>query len=113
MTTKCDQRKRLTFIQCHRLAIGMEIGCPSPEEEEALRAEQHERDLWIAEAAGHCRCADLWKPCEGVLAGGICDELTEDEDGEGEDWWDEGELRGEIDDMVRGVAMAGEDNGIQ
>ncbi len=98
---KRDQR--LTFIQCQAEHIGLVEPDMSPEEQEALRAMEVAEAEWIAGAAKHCRCADLWKPCEGVLAGGLCDELDDDRD----------DMAGEIDDMVRGVAMAGEDDGIQ
>lgn len=70
-------RIRITIIQC-------EIGEPIPvqptrEEEDRDRDDEHQRALWMADAAKHCRCDLLWSPCEGVLAGGMCDELTTDE----------------------------------
>lgn len=77
----------LTFIQCQPENIGLVEPDKSPEEQEALRATEVAEAEWIAEAAKHCRCADLWKPCEGVLAGGICDELEDDRDDEAEDFY--------------------------
>jgi hypothetical protein len=87
-TTKRDQP--LTFIQCPAEHIGLVEPDMSPEEQEALRATEVAEAQWIAEAAKHCRCADLWKPCEGVLAGGVCDELEDDSDTDwDEDDWNE------------------------
>ena len=51
-----------------------------------------EAEEWfVAEQAKHCRCT--YGPCEGVLAGGPCDEIIyeddEDEDGWEDEWWEE------------------------
>jgi hypothetical protein len=68
---------RITIIECQ---IGEPIPPqPTREEEERDKDDQYERALWTSEAARACRCDLLWSPCEGVLAGGICDELTTDE----------------------------------
>jgi hypothetical protein len=40
--------------------------------------DQQDRDRWVAEQVKHCRCDPLWCPCDGVLAGGMCDEITAD-----------------------------------
>lgn len=82
---KKKRTQDLTFIQCQDEHIGLVEPDMSPEEQEALRATEVAEAEWIEEAAKHCRCADLWKPCEGVLAGGVCDELEDDR----EDEWDE------------------------
>ncbi len=71
-------RASITFIACNP---GEPIPPqPTREEEDLERAEEHAHQLWLAEAADHCRCGDLWRPCEGVLAGGMCDELGGDDD---------------------------------
>ena len=76
-------RRPLTFIQCQPHDLGMEVTGLTTEEQEALRDAEVAEAEWIAEAAKHCRCANLWKPCEGVLAGGVCDELGDGEEYDG------------------------------
>lgn len=36
-------------------------------------------DAFIAEIAKHCHCADSHRPCDGVAAGGFCDNWQDDE----------------------------------
>ncbi len=34
---------------------------------------------FVNSMAQHCRCAASYKPCDGVLAGGPCDQIDHDE----------------------------------
>ena len=49
-------------------------------------ADDPDYQAFVAEQVKHCRCSH--KPCDGVLAGGPCDELdlTEDEEDEYAEW---------------------------
>lgn len=40
----------------------------------------------------HCHCADQYKPCDGVLAGGLCDNMGNDPETDDGwvDWEDDG-----------------------
>lgn len=68
---------------------------------------------WIAEAAMRCQCCPLCSmtgsPCEGCMAGGICDAwrcTCDDEDDdlyEDECGWDDGWDDDEFDDAPEGV----------
>jgi hypothetical protein len=79
-------KQRLRFIQCNP---GEPIPPqPTREEEDRDRDDEHARHEWLLEAAKGCRCDLLWSPCEGVLAGGVCDELYQDEY-EAESWDDD------------------------
>ncbi len=44
-------------------------------------ADSEEYQAFVAECAKHCRCTHT--VCGGVLAGGMCDELIEDDSEEG------------------------------
>lgn len=34
---------------------------------------------FVESMAQYCHCADRYKPCDGVLAGGLCDDMGHDE----------------------------------
>jgi len=37
---------------------------------------------WVESMAKHCRCRNGDVPCAGVLAGGLCDEMPDEREGE-------------------------------
>lgn len=38
----------------------------------------------------YCKCHERYRPCDGVLAGGLCDRIEDEPDmGEGIDWGDD------------------------
>ena len=85
------QRKaqRITFIQCSTTDVSMVCVVWDRDAEERERDDQHDYEMYVADAAKACRCSDLWAPCEGVLAGGVCDELYDDEqDDYDDDRWE-------------------------
>lgn len=41
--------------------------------------EEEERQRYVAAAAEHCHCRAIHGPCEGVLTGGICDNVQDKE----------------------------------
>jgi len=80
---------KITFIQCK---IDETAGLVDTSQDNPYDNEPGYQEH-VAEATKHCKCDLLWSPCEGVLAGGVCDEICEDEyDREAWDWGeDEGE----------------------
>lgn len=36
--------------------------------------------MFVNEMDKHCRCCEKERPCDGVLAGGLCDEIKDDRD---------------------------------
>ena len=48
-----------------------------PKEEDPHQSEEYQK--FVESMAQHCRCAKD-RPCDGVLAGGICDDIQDDED---------------------------------
>jgi len=57
------------------------------EPEEFMNSSEYQE--FVAQVSKHCRCAN--GPCDGVLAGGMCDEIGEDDEPEWDayDWWSE------------------------
>jgi len=47
--------------------------------------EEEEYEKFVQSMVAHCHCCSSNKPCDGVLAGGICDNIQEDER-DGFDW---------------------------
>lgn len=45
----------------------------------ALPAEEAGWDEYMAECCRRCSCAEVWRPCGGVQAGGPCDGLEDRE----------------------------------
>lgn len=39
-----------------------------------------EYQAFVASMVPHCHCRESLRPCDGVLAGGICDGMVEEED---------------------------------
>ncbi len=39
-----------------------------------------EYQQFVSEMAKHCDCAERFKPCDGVLAGGVCDQIKDERD---------------------------------
>lgn len=70
------ERSKLTFIQCH---IDEAHGLVDASQENPYDNEPGYRE-YVSEALKHCRCAGLWAPCGGVLAGGVCDELGDEDE---------------------------------
>ena len=56
------------------LAVGAGFGSAAP----ADIADSPEYQAWVESMAHHCRCSHD-RPCAGVLAGGLCDDLHDDE----------------------------------
>jgi len=50
-----------------------------------MEEDQEGFNEWLEERSKHCTC-DI-SPCDGVMAGGMCDEINHDVD----DWHDESE----------------------
>lgn len=44
---------------------------------------------FVNSMAQHCRCASSYRPCDGVLAGGPCDEIGGEESLDEEEYFDE------------------------
>lgn len=44
-------------------------------------ADDPEYQAWVESMAKHCRCRSSDVPCDGVLAGGLCDEIDDSADG--------------------------------
>lgn len=42
--------------------------------------ESAEYQKFVEEMAKHCHCSPRHRPCDGVLAGGLCDRITDDRD---------------------------------
>lgn len=57
------------------------------DESEPYQSEDYQRH--VAECEKHCECATQHCPCDGVLAGGICDGRVEEDVDE---LWDEDEF---------------------
>lgn len=81
-------RSGLSFDDCRahveRLnRIAAELPDADPEAVFALYQASHfasaDYAAFAEEQAKHCRCAPGERPCDGVLAGGICDELGDDD----------------------------------
>ena len=48
--------------------------------------EDEEYQRFVESMAEHCRCTpEFMRPCDGLLAGGLCDDLHFEEDGEDDD----------------------------
>jgi len=43
-----------------------------------------EYQAFVESMVPHCHCADRYRPCDGVLAGGLCDNMQDDERDEDE-----------------------------
>lgn len=39
-----------------------------------------EYQAFVEEMAKHCRCSPRYRPCDGVLAGGVCDQMVDEPD---------------------------------
>lgn len=39
-----------------------------------------EYERFVASMVPHCHCAERYRPCDGVLAGGPCDHMTDERD---------------------------------
>jgi hypothetical protein len=48
--------------------------------------ESPEYAAFVESMVPHCHCSPSHQPCDGVLAGGLCDNIRDDR----EDWRDEG-----------------------
>lgn len=42
--------------------------------------ESQEYEKFVQGMARHCHCKESNRPCDGILAGGVCDGITEDEE---------------------------------
>jgi hypothetical protein len=47
------------------------------EEQDPYETEEYQR--FVASMVPHCHCRESNRPCDGVLAGGVCDNQQEDE----------------------------------
>lgn len=47
---------------------------------DATREDDAGYQEYLNEASKACRCGGQWRPCEGVLAGGLCDQLQDEAD---------------------------------
>lgn len=57
---------------------------------EASPCESDEYQAFVESMVPYCRCRESYRPCDGVLAGGLCDQIEDEPDrGEGIDWDDD------------------------
>lgn len=49
-----------------------------PKEEDPYESEEYQR--FVESMVPHCHCAERHRPCDGVLAGGLCDNMQDDPD---------------------------------
>lgn len=47
--------------------------------------ESIEYERFVASMVPHCHCAERYRPCDGVLAGGICDGMQDEPESEQDD----------------------------
>lgn len=61
------------------------MSIPEPKaSEEIFNSESYQK--FIDSMVSYCRCRAQDRPCDGVLAGGICDNIQDDPDGEEYDY---------------------------
>lgn len=53
------------------------VAQPKPDED-PYQSEEYQR--FVESMVPHCRCAERHRPCDGVLAGGICDGIEDEPD---------------------------------
>lgn len=51
--------------------------------------ESEEYDRFVESMVPHCHCRESNRPCDGVLAGGICDDIKDEPESEDDDGCDE------------------------
>ena len=49
---------------------------PEHKDEDPFQSEEYAK--FVESMIPHCRCAANYRPCDGVLAGGLCDEMTDE-----------------------------------
>jgi len=70
-----------------------------PDPDEMMDAvEDAQYQALMDELANKCRCS-FGRPCDGVLKGGMCDEIVYDEDSEDPNEWGEDDDPVETDDL--------------
>ena len=47
-------------------------------DEDPYQSEEYAR--FVEGMIPHCRCSERYRPCDGVLAGGLCDGLSDERD---------------------------------
>jgi hypothetical protein len=48
-----------------------------PKDEDPYQSEEYAK--FVASMVPHCHCAERYRPCDGVLAGGFCDGIKDDD----------------------------------
>ena len=61
-------------------ALAVDVGSDSSAPADMTDDPQYQ--AWVESMAKHCRCAHD-RPCDGVLAGGLCDDIQDDDCGDG------------------------------
>lgn len=47
-----------------------------PKDEDPYKSEEYQR--FVESIVPECHCAERYRPCDGLLAGGLCDGLTDE-----------------------------------
>lgn len=65
------------LLSCHCWPEDHPIYKTRPEED-PFQSEEYQK--FVESMVPHCHCAERYRPCDGVLAGGVCDGIKDDKD---------------------------------